>query len=169
MAMLMIISIVVVMTMVSVCTYLAVISKNQMIKNDTAVAYSTIDASSAAIIDIIDDTIKTDLVEKYPWINLPPDPDNPPATPYNPTEFVSAYKDEWLLIASKSSVEPVVNIDVRYDVNTKVRLADDTIEDYGCIVFIVEFANETHNYAFFAEVANRDGYEKGDFVLTWIS
>ena len=167
--MLMIISIVVVMTMVSVCTYLAVVSKSQLIKNDTAVSYSTIDASSSAIIDIMGDVIKEDVVVKYPWLALPLPPLDPVLDLYNANNFVNDYKDEWSLIVTKSSVEPVVSVDIVYDENTKVRMADDTIEDFGCIVITVEFATETHCYAFFAEELNREGYEKGDFVLTWIS
>lgn len=166
--MLMIISIVVVLTMVSLCAYLAVLSKDQLVTKDSAIENSRIDASSAAIAHIMENQIKEDLIEMYPTINDP----NPPLNPediYKPNTFLSNYKNSWIDMSKKMSVSKIESIDIKYNNNTSIRKVGNEVRTYGCFVITVKYSSVTYNYAFFAEEFDRNGYEKGDFISEWIN
>lgn len=167
--MVMIISIVVVLTMLALCTYLVAVSKNQMHSNEKTIEASNIDATTNAVADSVSNYLHDTIGSIRPEN---PDPD---VEWFDGNAFITMYGGSIQNLAEMVAVCDYNMMQVSYVNSVPMYIHETGTYYFDCIVLSIQFFNgETHNIAFYVQDsvgATNDGAirEKGDYLLTWIT
>ena len=167
--MVMIISIIVVVTMLALCTYLVAVSKNQMYSNEKTIEAANIDATTDAIADVVEQYLHDTISGMRP---ANPDPD---VEWFDGNAFIAMYGGSIKNLSEMVTVCDYDMMQVSYVNRVPMYIHETGTYYFDCIVLSIQFVNgETHNIAFYVNDsagATNDGAvrEKGDYLLTWIT
>lgn len=167
--MVMIISIVVVLTMLALCTYLVAVSKNQMHSNENTIEMSNIDATTNAVADSIEHYLHNTISR------MQPENPDPGVEWFDGNAFITMYGSSIKNLAEMVAVCDYNMMQVSYINNVPMYIHETGTYYFDCIVLSIQFVNgETHNIAFYVkdsvDAINDDAVrEKGDYLLTWIT
>ena len=166
--MVMIISIVVVLTMLALCAYLVAVSKNQLRSNDKSVETANVDASVAAVSDVVETYLSNAITSLKPA-------DAIDDSWFIPSEFIENQEESIKELVGMVLVCSNNQVNVAYVEDVPMCVHEVGTFYYNSIVITIEFANgESRNIAFYIQDSATlpvDGNvrEKGDFLLTWIT